>query len=164
MARDATYPQQVVLVTARGKAELLGKTLMKDNIITLAWHTPLSFSPELYGISVGKTRFTCKLIQDSKVFAVNFISHDMKDKAVICGTNSGAAIDKFDKCGFTKEECESIDCPKIKEASAVLECEVVDSFETGDHIFFVGKVHKSEQRNDKKRLFHKGGNDFTTTA
>lgn len=162
--REVTHPQQVVLVTARGKAEMLGKSMTKDNIITLAWHTPLSFEPELYGISVCKTRFTCRLISESRVFAVNFISHDLKEKVVLCGTSSGAAVDKFQKCGFTKEECETIDCCMLKEASAVIECEVIDSFETGDHMFFVGKVHRTVKHDDRKRLFHTGGPGFTTTA
>lgn len=157
------YPSQVILITSRGKAELLGKQAMKDNIMTAAWHCNLSFDPPLYGISIGKTRFSCKLIEESKVFCVNFISYDMKDKAQYCGQATGAATDKFEKTGLTKEECESIDCCRIKEASAQLECEVIDSFETGDHVFFVGKILKNINIDDKKRLLYKGDGNFTLT-
>jgi flavin reductase (DIM6/NTAB) family NADH-FMN oxidoreductase RutF len=160
---DIVNPRQVILVSARGKAELLGKEMMKDNIITLAWHSPLSFDPKLYGICVGKTRFSCKLIKDSKVFAVNFMPHELKEKALYCGRSTGASVDKFEKSGLTKEECDSIDCCRIKEASACLECEIFDEFETGDHIFFVGKVVKSVTKDDKKRLFYLGHDRFTST-
>ena len=161
---DIAYPCQVILVTTRGSTELLGKTVTKDNIITMAWHSPLSFEPMLYGISIGKTRFSHKLVEDSKVFAVNFMTHDHKDKALYCGRNSGISVDKFEKSGLTKEECESIDCCRIKEAAACLECEVIDSFDVGDHTFFVGKIIKAVQKSDKKRLLYSGREQFTTTA
>jgi flavin reductase (DIM6/NTAB) family NADH-FMN oxidoreductase RutF len=162
--RDVINPTQAVLVTARGTAEVMGKQLSKDNIITIAWHCPLSFKPELYGICVKKTHFSCKLIEDSKVFAVNFVPHELKEKVLVCGRTSGAGVDKFQKTGLTHEECDSIDCCRIGEASAILECEVIDQFETGDHIFFVGRVLKTIGKNDKKRLLYLGSDRFTTTV
>jgi flavin reductase (DIM6/NTAB) family NADH-FMN oxidoreductase RutF len=156
-------PRQVILVTTRGSAELLGRQVVKDNIFTLTWHSPLSFKPQLYGISVGTTRFSYKLIKESKVFVVNFIPHELREKALYCGRSSGATVDKFEKTGLTKEECESIDCCRIKEASAYLECEVIDEFEVGDHVFFVGKIVKEITKDDKKRLFYLGNERFTST-
>jgi flavin reductase (DIM6/NTAB) family NADH-FMN oxidoreductase RutF len=161
--REAVHPRQVILATVRGETELLGKRVMKDNIITLAWHSPLSFDPPLYGICIGKTRFSCKLLQESKVFAVNFVAYELKEQALFCGRSTGATTDKFEKTGLTKEECETIDCCRIKEATAILECEVIDQFETGDHIFFVGKVNEHIVNDDRKRLFHLGGDRFTST-
>ncbi|MBN1544513.1 flavin reductase family protein [Candidatus Woesearchaeota archaeon] len=161
--REVVNPAQVILVTARGTAKVMGRDAHKDNIITLAWHSPLSFDPELYGICVGKTRFSCGLIDSSKVFAVNFIPHELKEKAMFCGRNTGATTDKFARSGLTKQECDTIDCCRLAEASAVLECEVIDQSETGDHLFFVGKVLKTISRNDKKRLIYLGTERFTTT-
>ncbi|NQU78314.1 flavin reductase family protein [Candidatus Woesearchaeota archaeon] len=160
---ETVNPRQVVLVTARGKTDSLGRTLQKDNIITLSWHTPLSFDPYLYGICIGKKRFSCKLIQESKVFAVNFIAHEMKGMALYCGRSTGEVVDKFCKEGLTKEECDSIDCCRIQEASAWLECEVIDQLETGDHILFVGKVTSKSNKDDRKRLFYMGNDRFTST-
>ena len=157
------YPAQVVLITTRGRTELLGKQVTKDNIMTAAWHCSLSFEPPLYGISIGKTRFSYRLIKESKVFAVNFITYELQKEALYCGQASGATTDKFRGSGLTKEECEAIDCCKIREATAQLECEVVDSFETGDHIFFIGKILKNIAKEDKKRLLYKGNSSFTTT-
>ncbi|MBW2972652.1 flavin reductase family protein [Candidatus Woesearchaeota archaeon] len=161
--REAVNPRQAVLATSRGKADILGKETLKDNIITLSWHSPLSLDPELYGICVGKTRFSCKLLKDSKVFAVNFMAHEFKDQVLQCGMLTGAAADKFAKTGLTKEDCDTIDCCRIKEASAVLECEVIEEVETGDHILFIGKVSKTINRDDRKRLISLGGSRFTTT-
>jgi flavin reductase (DIM6/NTAB) family NADH-FMN oxidoreductase RutF len=161
--KDEVYPSQAILVTMRGKAELLGKEMVRDSIITLAWHCPLSFEPKLYGISVGRNRFSHRLISESRVFAVNFVSHDMKEKVIACGTTTGASVDKFQKFGIIKEECGAIDCPCIKEAAAILECEVIDRFDTGDHTFFVGKVLAEKSNNDRKRLLYMGSQKFSST-
>ena len=83
------YPRQTILVTT----ELEGK----DNIITLDWHMPVSVKPLLYAICIGKKKFSRKLIDDSGVFAVNFVPYKLKDAAIFCGRNSGEHIDKFEK-------------------------------------------------------------------
>lgn len=158
---ELTSPRQVVLVTSRAETNILGKKQIKDDIITLAWHMPTSFQPELYAISVGKTRFSCRLIQSSKVFVVNFIDHKHAKQALACGTKSGEHIDKFKEAGFTKEEAEKIDCPRIKEALAYIELEVIQEIETGDHIIFIGKAIHSEIKKDGKRLLQ-DSNSFTT--
>jgi len=156
-------PRQVVLVTTRANISILGKEKVKDNIITIAWHMPVSFEPNLYAIAVGKTRFSCKMIQESGVFVVNFIPFELKKQALECGLKSGAYTDKFSDTGLTKEEAKKIDCPRIKEALAYLECEVIKEVEAGDHIIFIGKILNSEEKKGGKRLFQIG-NDFTTTT
>jgi len=158
-----TNPRQVVLVSCRAKVDLLGKKVHKDNIIALSWHMPVSFSPVLYAIAIGKTRFSRKIIDESNVFVVNFIPHTLEEKALFTGRNSGIHIDKFKEAKLTKEEAESIDCPKIKQAIGYLECEVINQFEVGDHILYIGNVLKQDLKKNSKRLFQKIGDKFTTT-
>ena len=82
-----------------------------------------------------------------------------------CGTTRGEHTDKFKESGLTKEDCEKIDCCRIREAAAYLECEVVDEITTGDHSIFVGRVLKSDILNNEKRIFQFGDiNEFTTTV
>ncbi len=158
---EISKPVQTVLVTSRGRAAVLGLEALKDNIITMNGHMCVSFDPMLYAISVGKTRFSRKLIDESKVFIVNFISAELKDAAMFCGTHSGEHIDKFDKSGLTREDGTSVDCPTVREASATLECRVVDQVEAGDHIIFIGEVLHSASKSSAKRLFQVQGNGFT---
>ena len=162
---DVTDPRQVVLVSCRAniKDRFTGEENQKDNIITVAWHMPTSFKPELYTISVGKTRLGCEMIGKSRCFVVNFMPFSLKEKVLFCGTHSGEKIDKFKEAGLTKEESEKIDCPRIKEACAFMECEVVNEIETGDHVIFIGKVLNSRVNNYEKRVFQIKGYNFTTT-
>jgi|TARA_B100001971_G_C18146357_1_gene513284 flavin reductase (DIM6/NTAB) family NADH-FMN oxidoreductase RutF len=157
------HPTQVVLVTSQAEVDVLGKTQVKEDIITIGWHMPTSFEPMLYAISVGKTRFSCKLIRESKAFVVNFMPYTLGKEVLFCGTRSGEHMDKFKESGLAKEGAEKIDCPRVKEASAYIECEVIQEIETGDHIIFVGSVVHSEAKNEAKRLLQKSHTEFTTT-
>lgn len=149
-------PSQAILVTSRYKG--------KNNIITLAWHMKTSFYPELFAISVGKKRFSCEMIRNSKCFAANFMSYENKKEVLYCGTYSGRDVDKFKETKLSKEECDTINCCRIKEALAYFECKVVKEIETGDHIIFIGKVSKSKLKKKGKRVFYIERDKFTTTV
>lgn len=159
-------PRQTILVTSRAEIDIIGKEVLKDDIITLSWHMPVSFNPAIYAIAIGKSKFSSKLIEKSKVFVVNFISKTLEKQALFCGTHSGKHMDKFNESSLTIEEAEKIDCPKIKEALAYLECELINRVEAGDHFIFIGKVINSLEKKQGKRLFQKPtttGYKFTTT-
>lgn len=148
-------PLQTILLTSRAEG--------KDNVMTLDWHMPLSFEPMMYAVSIGKTRHSLELVKKSKVFTVNFMPKDFEKQILFCGTHSGKDLDKFQNAGLEKEEAETIDCPRIKQALGYLECKVEKEIEAGDHILFVAAVAKAELKKKEKRLFHLFGDKFTTT-
>ncbi|MEA2035976.1 MAG: flavin reductase family protein [Nanoarchaeota archaeon] len=159
---ELTDPRQVILVTSREEVEIMGKKQVKDNIITLAWHMPVSFNPNLYGIAIGKTRFSAQIISKSKAFCINFIPYELGKQALVVGTKSGNHLDKFKEAKLAKEECQNIDCPRIKEALAYIECEVINEVDAGDHIVYIGKVLNSEVKKEGKRLLQQAGGFITT--
>lgn len=162
--RKIAYPRQAILVTSEADIEIMGKKISKKNIFALSWHMPTSFEPMMYAISVGKERFSYSLIKKSGVFCVNFMPFELKDKVLFCGRNSGRTIDKFKKSGLTEAECEKIHCPRIKEAIGWLECSVVNEVDTRDHVIIIGEVLNAQLKKDCRRVFHKGGDEFTTTG
>ena len=163
--RDVAYPRSVILVSSRADIKTkLSPEEVKDNIMTLSWHAPVSHDPELYSIMIGKTRFSYNMIKKSGVFVVNFMPYDKEKETLFCGRISGENIDKFKEAGLTKEEAESIDCCRIKEATGCLECEVVQEVEAGDHVIFIGKVLKTISKKKAKKLFQVQGDKFTTTV
>ncbi len=151
-------PRQTIVATCRSRGF--------DNGITLSWHSPLSFSPFLYGILVGKSKKSLEMIRQSRVFCVNFLSEEMEKTALLFGTKSGHKIDKFNEGKVAKQECEAIDCPRISGCSSYIECRLKDEFEVGDHFLLVGKVIKEAEGSGKKKLFQSnlsGSFTFTTT-
>lgn len=157
-------PCQTILVSCRGHATLMGSSLQKDNLITIDWHTIINQDPLLYGIAVGKTRFSHNLISESRVFCINFLSAQHESAARYCGRTSGKFTNKFIESKLTKIECENIDCPAISEALTIFECEVIEQIDFSDHTFFIGKVVRIRNNNNTstKRLIHLQGDRFTT--
>lgn len=160
---DAVGAIQTVLISCSAEISQLGKKQIKHNLITVDWHMPVSFTPQLYAIAVGKNRFSLRLIDSSSVFCVNFMHSHMTDKLLLCGSMSGEMIDKFEKAKLTREECRSIDCCRVAEAPAWIECHVVQRIEAGDHIIFIGEVLSSEKKMSFKRPLHARGGNFTST-
>ena len=119
-----------VFVTCRGRAEIFGKTMDKDDVFTTDKHSHLSENH--YGISTNN-EFSSSLIRDSNVFVVNFLDKELDLN------HSGQYIDKFEENKIKKEEAESVDCPRIA-GSRFLECEVVEETEVGNHVLFIGKI------------------------
>lgn len=146
-------PNQIVLVTSRYKD--------KDNVLAMTWHTKASFQPNLYIICVDKSRFSYHLIKKGKCFCINYMPYSLKNKIIYCGTNSGKNIDKFKEAKLEKEECEKINCPRLKNSLAFVECRVVKSIEAGDHIVFIGHVENAKFKKEGKRPFQLEGTKFT---
>lgn len=127
------FPMQAVLVTCNDEQ---GKT----NIITVAWCTPISKDPPLYGISLAPKRYSHGLIEKMKEFVVNFAPFELVDKVHFCGTHSGRNVDKVNETKLTLIPSKKVGAPLIKECFAHLECKLVKTLSLGDHTFFIGEV------------------------
>jgi flavin reductase (DIM6/NTAB) family NADH-FMN oxidoreductase RutF len=127
------FPMQAVLVTCNDENK-------KTNVITLAWHTPISKKPPLYGISVAPSRYSHDLIKNSKEFVVNFAPYSLVEKVDFCGTRSGRKTDKIDETKFTLISGKKIKTPLIKECFAHFECKLYDTITAGDHTLFIGEI------------------------
>ncbi len=99
------FPMQTVLVTSNDDH---GKT----NIITLAWHTPISRNPPLYGISVSPRRYSHGCITKTKEFVINFIPYSLAQQADYCGTHSGRTVDKARETRLTFEPSTEAENPE----------------------------------------------------
>jgi len=152
-------PRQTIIVTCKEKD--------LDNAITVSWHSPISFNPFYYGILVAGKRKSFDMIKNSKEFCVNFITEDMASLALYIGTKSGRNVNKFKEKKIATEHCEKIECLRIKDCSAYLECKLIKTIELGDHFLMVGEVISKIEGNNKKKLFQNnitGLYTFTTTV
>ena len=156
-------PRQTALISTRAEQDILGKKIIKDNLLAIDWHMPVSFTPMTYAISIDKNCFTKKQIEKSNVFTVNFMPITKKDQVRYCGRYNGEYIDKFKKTGLSKVESSKIECCNIKEAIAWLECNVIEEKTIGDHIIYIGEVVSIQTNKKGKRLFHTQTGNFTTT-
>ena len=160
------FPMQAALVTCKDKQR-------ETNIITVAWHTPISVNPSLYGVSISPKRHSHKLIVNSKEFVVNFAPIEIIEKIHYCGTHSGRSINKVKETGLSLIPATKVDTPLIKECYAHLECKLTDTIKLGDHSFIIGEVvavdadenafNKDILKIDKiKPIYYLGENTYTT--
>ncbi len=126
------YPQNTSAVgaTLNGKA----------NLMAVAWNTPISFKPPMYGVLIAEKRFTFHMIQRSGEFSVNFFSYDQLDIMHAFGRTSGRDTDKIAKLDLHLKQGLKTGAPIVEEAYAALECLLRDSRDYGDHTLFVGEV------------------------
>jgi len=159
------HPMHTVLVSCVGKTG-------KPNILPLAWAMPTSHNPPLVAISMGPTKYSHALIEETDEFVINIPTVDIIKETLACGRTSGRNHDKFSETGLTPLPARKVKAPIIKECLAHLECKLHSQFKTGDHTVFVGEIVEAYANKgvftdkydiDKARmLFHLGGNDFAT--
>jgi len=126
------YPRVVAILTVNAGG--------KKNAMAAAWHSPISFKPPLYGVSVAPKRFTYNLIVQSGEFGINFVPYESADLIASVGGSGGSQIDKFSRFNMIEEKPFKTSAPVLKDAYAAYECKLVDSKVYGDHAWMVGEI------------------------
>ena len=109
-------------------------TMDKANVLTIAWTGIINSEPPMTYISVRPSRFSHKLITDTKEFVINIVNLPLAKACDYCGIKSGKNTDKFKEMGLELEPCTKVKTPMLKDAPVSLECKVVGvkSFDTHD--------------------------------
>jgi flavin reductase (DIM6/NTAB) family NADH-FMN oxidoreductase RutF len=128
-------PPSPVLLVSIGDKEGTEK-----NIITVGMFNMFSLKPPIIGIGVMTSRQSYKLLEENDDFVINVPGKDMLDAVMICGSKSGKKLNKFAEAGLTAESGKKVGSPKIKEALMNIECKKLESFEKGDHTWYLAKI------------------------
>jgi flavin reductase (DIM6/NTAB) family NADH-FMN oxidoreductase RutF len=129
-----------VLVSVRAPADVLGVEQVRDNLAVVDWHMPVSFKPAKYAVGVRTDSSIKKMISKASNFVVNFMGHEHRNVVLLHEHQDGLFTDLFFSMGFAKSDADMVESPRVKEAEAVLECEVEHELETGDHTIFIGRI------------------------
>jgi len=126
------YPRVAVVVTACAGD--------KSNAMAVAWHTPISREPPLYGVAISPKRFTYQLITVSREFGINFVPAEEAELVASVGGSKGSEVDKFKAFNIDTAKSEVTSVPILKLAYAAYECKLVDDRLYGDHRWLVGEI------------------------
>ncbi|MBE1296241.1 flavin reductase family protein [Phycobacter azelaicus] len=63
-------------------------------------------------------------IEETGVFCVNVVAYAMRDAMNASSQTLGKEVDEFDHAGLKSVECETINCARIADAPAALECKL----------------------------------------
>jgi flavin reductase (DIM6/NTAB) family NADH-FMN oxidoreductase RutF/rubredoxin len=95
--------------------------------------------PAQFAVACNKLNYTAEMIKLSKVFSFSALSIDAKPEIFsIFGYSSGKNIDKFSKFKY-KSGLTGVPI-FIEDSLAWFECELVQTFDIGTHLIFVGKI------------------------
>lgn len=115
-------------------------SMEQSNIITVAWSGILNTHPPRTYISVRPQRHSYNIIKESGEFTLNLTPKELVRAADYCGMYTGAKVDKFEKCGLTRENGVNVACPSIAECPLSLECRVFDIVPLGTHDMFLADI------------------------
>ncbi len=124
-------PCSVVLLSASGKKE-------KDAMTATCMF--VSEDPPYFVVSVSKSSFTNRLIEESAEFVLNIASTDQVKLAKVLGATHGDRVDKFSKYKIGIEKSQVIASPRLKGAYAFLECRVITSYPVGKNVVYLAEV------------------------
>jgi flavin reductase (DIM6/NTAB) family NADH-FMN oxidoreductase RutF len=100
--------------------------------MTANWITQVSFEPEIVAVAVEKDSHSRTLLQKSRIFSVSILKSGQKD---VAGEFAKAKKDRDFR--FVSKKTGA---PILADAAAYLDCKVVDSHPSGDHVIFFGEV------------------------
>ena len=89
-------------------------------------------------LSMGKSHYSNQGIKENKTVSINLVNEDMLVETDYVGMVSGKKVDKSEVFEYYMGELEN--SPIIKNSPLVMECEVVDIYETKTHDNFILKV------------------------
>lgn len=112
-------------------------TAVEDNIngMIASWVSQVSYDPPLIMVAVHPNRYSHQIITQGKCFALHVLPKDPKD--FLKRFKGPDPMAKFSDIEWKKGKTGS---PILRDCIAWLECEVVSSYDPGNHTLFIGKV------------------------
>ena len=135
-----TAPLPPVLVTVGDMTDA--------NIITIAWTGILATIPPKTYISVRPSRHSYGILKERGEFVINLPSASLVREVDYAGIYTGAKVDKFEKCGFSKVESKEVSAPTIGECPIALECKITEILPMGSHDVFMADIVSVSCRED----------------
>ncbi|MDO5620076.1 MAG: flavin reductase family protein [Paracoccus sp. (in: a-proteobacteria)] len=116
----------------------------QDNLAPYSFFNALSYEPpQVMFASTGTkpdrngTKDSLSLIAQSQVFCVNIAPYSLRDAMNASSAALSADQSEFDIAGLTRAECATIDCPRVEQAAASLECRATRILQLAGNVNFM---------------------------
>ena len=119
----------LVVVGARAGDEING--------MTANWVSQVSFEPPLVSVAVEQRAHTHRLISQGRCFSITILASGQKPIAAKFTQPQRRAGDKLGPYAY---RLGPTGCPILLDGLGYVDCEVVQTVETGDHTLFIGRV------------------------
>ena len=96
-----------------------------DNLAPYSFFNAVAYEPPQIMFASTGLKDTVRNIRDTRVFAVSLVAGDALHVMNETSAHLPPWTDEFAHAGIAKAECLSIDCPRVADAPATLECRLV---------------------------------------
>ena len=105
----------------------------KDNSMIIGWGSVgIMWGQLVFMAPVRSSRFTYKQMKVGGDFTLSVPGEGMEQEFLICGSQSGTDIDKFELCGFIKQPGRVVGVPVIGGCPYHMECRILSQAEMDD--------------------------------
>ncbi len=108
------------------------------NLAPFSFFNIASVNPPVVSISILNKRDGLKKdsllnIQNTEVFSISIVSHDLVEKMAATGIDYELDVDEFEVAGVSCSKCEKIDSVYVGEAKVAYECKLRSIVDFGDN-------------------------------
>jgi flavin reductase (DIM6/NTAB) family NADH-FMN oxidoreductase RutF len=150
--KSCLQPAPKVLVSCRG---LDGE----NNVLAVGYCGNCSYDPPMVMVGIVPTRYSYKMIKESKCFVVNLVDRSYKETFDYLGSHSKRDGDKLAAMNVKLQDGKMVNAPFLPDCPVNIECTIVDSIVTGSHEMFIGKIEYVHA--DEKITDNEGNIDFS---
>jgi flavin reductase (DIM6/NTAB) family NADH-FMN oxidoreductase RutF len=93
-----------------------------DNLAPYSFFNAVAYEPPQVMFASTGVKDSLVNIRESGVFAVNIVAYAQRDEMNRTSASVAHGVDEFAYAGIDKAECASINCPRVAESPATLEC------------------------------------------
>jgi flavin reductase (DIM6/NTAB) family NADH-FMN oxidoreductase RutF len=153
------------VVTPRPIGWISSRAEGRDNLAPYSFFNAVAYTPPQVMFAStsakedrGDTKDSMSNIRTSGVFCVNIVEYAMREKMNATSGGYDKETDEFELAGIEKADCESIDCPRVANAPASLECRLTQivQLEGANNFMALGEVTGVHLRDDcvEDGIFH----------
>lgn len=125
-------PRPIGWISTRGR--------LGDNLAPYSFFNAVNDAP-MQVMFAGGLKDSITNLRETGVFAVNVVAETMMDQMNASSESVARGVDEFALAGVEKAECMTIDCPRVAQAPATLECRVLHLLQlAGENWMAVGEV------------------------
>ena len=120
-----------------------------DNLAPYSFFNALADDPPQV-MFAGNLKDSIANLRESGVFAVNVVEEAMLGAMSATSASLPRGVDEFAHAGVAKAECSTIDCPRVANAPATLECRMrqIITLQGPDNVMVIGEVTGIHIRDD----------------
>lgn len=138
------------IVTPRPIGWIATRGRQGDNLAPYSFFNAVAYAPPQVMFATTGRKDSLRNIEQTGVFAVNIVEFAARDVMNVTSGSYPAGTDEFAKAGIAKGECQTIACPYVAGAPAVLECRMTQivALMGTDNLLILGEVTGIHLRDD----------------